>query len=370
MRAPIRPAAGYGAAVLFIAAAVAARWLLDPWLGDSQPLSLLFGGVALAVWLGGAGPAVAATVLGYLASDYLFTPPRHVFAVVDARGAISVLTYVASCAIIIVFGEGMRRANRKAEQYADSLRTAEKRKDEFLATLGHELRNLLAPIGNATEMLHAGAASPDAAQRARSLIERQLAHMVRLVDDLLDISRIASGRLRLQKERLDLLCVLEHAVETAQPKIDASGHTLHLSLPCEPLAVFGDPTRLIQVFANLLNNAARYTPRGGNIRLSARRDGASTVVSVCDDGIGITSEAMPRIFEMFVQGDGPGVHTRGGLGIGLTLVRKLVELHDGTITAHSGGSGAGSEFVVRLPALPAHAVAAHESSHSGAARAA
>lgn len=236
----------------------------------------------------------------------------------------------------------------------ERLQEADRHKDEFLATLAHELRNPLAPMRNATAILRAkGLPSPDL-QWARDVIERQMDQMTHLIDDLLDMSRIRSGKIQLQRERTELARVVHGAVEASRPLIDQYGHQLTVDLPEEPIPLDGDVVRLAQVFCNLLNNAARYTPRGGRISVTARRESAAVVVSVRDSGIGIPAEMLPKVFDMFTQVDRSLERKRGGLGIGLTLVKKLVELHGGTIEARSEGAGKGCEFSVRLP-VPAQA---------------
>jgi PAS domain S-box-containing protein len=229
------------------------------------------------------------------------------------------------------------------------LRRADRQKDEFLATLAHELRNPLAPVRNAIQILRLkGPLSPDV-QWARDVIDRQMQQMTRLIDDLMDLSRITRNRIELRKGRVDLARVLHGAVETSRPLIDGSGHELSVLLPPEPLYVDADPARLAQVFANLLNNAARYSERHGRIVLKAERQGSDVAVSVRDQGIGIPEEMLPRIFDSFTQVNRSLERSQGGLGIGLTLVKRLVEMHGGSVAAHSDGAGRGSEFVVRLP---------------------
>jgi PAS domain S-box-containing protein len=237
-------------------------------------------------------------------------------------------------------------AQKKAEQ---DLRDADRRKDEFLAMLAHELRNPLAPIRNSLHILRLAGKSDSAVERVREMMERQVHHMVRLVDDLLEVSRITRGKIELRKERVDLADVMRSAIETSQPVIEAGGHQLELVLPAEPLIVEGDPIRLAEVFGNLFNNAAKYTDGPGLIRVTATRKEGAVVVSVRDSGIGIASEMLPRVFEMFTQLEGSHAQRQGGLGIGLTLVRSLVEMHGGSVTASSEGPGKGSEFVVRIP---------------------
>jgi PAS domain S-box-containing protein len=234
---------------------------------------------------------------------------------------------------------------------ADELAEANRHKDEFLATLAHELRNPLAPIRNAVQYLGMEGLTERDVKTGRDVISRQVTVMVRLIDDLLDVSRISRNKLDIRKERIDLAAVLESSVECSRPLIHECGHELTISLPSQPVYLDADSIRLAQVFLNLLNNAAKYTKRGGHIWLTAKREGSDAVVSVRDNGIGIAGEMLPRIFEMFTQADRSLERSHGGLGIGLTLVRRLVDLHDGTIEALSSGLDQGSEFIVRLPVI-------------------
>jgi len=244
-----------------------------------------------------------------------------------------------------------------ARLYA-SLREADHRKDEFLATLAHELRNPLAPIRNGLEILRRSGQLVGSAARARDMMERQLAHMVRLVDDLLDVSRISRGKVDLRLSPLHVQAVLDHALEASRPAIDQGGHTLVLDVPPQPLPVRGDLTRLAQVVSNLLNNAAKYTPSGGRIELAARAEGGHAVIQVRDNGTGISADMLPRVFDLFAQVDRTLARAQGGLGIGLSLARQLVGLHGGEIVAESPGLGLGSCFTVRLP-LAGEAPAMH-----------
>jgi signal transduction histidine kinase len=230
----------------------------------------------------------------------------------------------------------------------DALREQDRRKDEFLATLAHELRNPLAPIRTGLEILKV-AGEGERGKKLRDMMERQVGHMVRMVDDLLDVSRITRGKVELRKERVALGAVVESAVETSLPLIQAAGHSLSVELPPRPLLLDADPTRLAQVFANLLNNAAKYTPAGGRIRIAAARDGGRVVVRVEDSGVGIPADMLPKVFDMFIQVGRSIDRSQGGLGIGLTLVRQLVLMHGGTTDAASEGPGRGATFTVRLP---------------------
>ena len=241
------------------------------------------------------------------------------------------------------------------KHFEEALRLADRRKDEFLATLSHELRSPLAPLRSAVDVLRTSAQPDPMLKKACDVIERQVLQMVRLVDDLLDVSRISQGKVQLQKVPLDLAAVVQQAVEMSQPLISSRRHALSVSLPVEPLHVEGDPARLAQVVCNLLNNAAKYTDKGGQIALTLKREeserGALSVVRVRDNGRGIEPAALGSLFTLFYQAESNLDRSEGGLGIGLSLVRSLVQLHGGQVEAHSTGAGKGSEFIVRLPVL-------------------
>ena len=242
-----------------------------------------------------------------------------------------------------------RRAEDQRAGLLAELERALQAKDEFLAILGHELRNPLAPLRNAAAILAARAADDPAIERIQRIIERQVRHMVRLVDDLLDVSRITRGRVELRRERVAIADVVARAAEAARPLMEERGHELSVGLPLEPVAVDGDPIRLEQIVCNLLQNAARYTEGQGHIAARVAKEGGEAVIRVTDDGIGIAPDMLERVFELFVQGERPRHGSAEGLGIGLTLVRNLVELHGGRVGARSDGPGRGSEFTVRLP---------------------
>jgi len=238
------------------------------------------------------------------------------------------------------------------QQAQEALRQADRRKDEFLATLAHELRNPLAPIRNSVTILQAKPAPDPQSQWARDVIERQVQVMARLLDDLLEISRISRNKLELRKERVELAAVIQTAIEISRPLIEASAQEMTLNIPTEPIHLDGDPTRLAQIFSNLLNNAAKFSEKEGHIWLTVERRDGEVVVVVRDTGVGIAAEHLDYIFEMFSQVS-QSVEQQGGLGIGLSLVRGLAELHGGKVEARSAGPGKGSEFVVRLPVIEA-----------------
>jgi PAS domain S-box-containing protein len=246
------------------------------------------------------------------------------------------------------FAQRASIAIENARLYEEA-KEADRRKDEFLATLAHELRNPLAPVRNALEIARTPDIDGRVAERALTVIDRQVDHMVRLVDDLLDLSRLMRGKIQLRPERLLLKDVIARSIETARPLIDRYGHKLEVSVPKGPVALFADPVRLEQIISNLLDNAAKYTERGGVIKLRAKAHGDEVVIKVRDTGIGIDPKLLPHLFDLFRQAESSIDRSRGGLGIGLTLVRRLVDIHGGTVEARSEGPGTGAEFVVRLP---------------------
>lgn len=240
-----------------------------------------------------------------------------------------------------------RTADLKAAN--DALREAAARKDEFLATLGHELRNPLAPMRNALEIMRIGEGSPEITARARAILDRQIRTMVRLIDDLLDVARFFTGKFRLNREAIDLSDAARDALEAVSPLFEKAGVNLTVAFPTEPIFVSGDRLRLAQVFTNVLANAAKYTETGGNCHFTIARAGDAAVASVIDNGMGIPSEMLPDIFYLFSQVDRTLDRSRGGLGIGLALVQKLVAMHDGVVTAHSDGIGRGARFDFHFP---------------------
>jgi signal transduction histidine kinase/CheY-like chemotaxis protein len=321
-------------------------------LGQHATATLVFGSFAVTVvaTIAGRGPFVTSNIGASFLQVALF------MAVVAVTG----LFLGAATA------ERNRAERRRAEDYArlrsseerlarlaEELAAADVRKDEFLAVLGHELRNPLAPLQNGLELLSLGGTDALLVTHARELMERQLRHLVRLVDDLLDVARIRSGKIVLELERVELRAMVSSAVELAQPLIDIRNHQLELEFPDEPLWTEADRIRLPQLLANLLNNAAKYTDEGGRIILSIAQEGRSIVVRVTDTGIGMDTQALGNVFELFAQAAGPAHAVQGGLGVGLSLARSIAELHGGVLTAHSEGPGKGSEFLLKLPAVPA-----------------
>ena len=247
------------------------------------------------------------------------------------------------------------------EQARDAIAASAQRKDEFLAMLAHELRNPLAPIRNALHLLSERAVPEEERVALRAMMTRQVDHMVRLVDDLVEVSRLSRGTIELRREAVEVADVLRNAIDLSRPLIDQGRHDVKLELPDTPLSVDADPVRLAQVFGNLLNNAAKYARSGGEIRIRAGRERDDVVVSVRDRGIGIEPDVLPHVFELFTQGRREAHRAQDGLGIGLTLVRSLVEMHGGSVSASSAGRGQGSEFVVRLPLSATSTAAARPS---------
>jgi PAS domain S-box-containing protein len=263
----------------------------------------------------------------------------------DRRGG------VVGCVLIFRDVTEKRQADRELAESRASLEAADRRKDEFLAMLAHELRNPLAPMRNSLEILRLARDNEPVADQAISTMERQINQMVHLVDDLLDVARISRGKIALRRERIELRGVVEQALELCRPLAENLRHDVRVSLPAEPVPLQADGVRLSQVLSNLIHNACKYTEPGGRIDVVAERQGEELVVSVRDTGIGIPPAMLPRVFEMFTQVDRTLERAQGGLGIGLTLARELVEMHGGTIEAHSDGPGCGTEMVVRLPLL-------------------
>ena len=343
------PAIGYLVAVIVTLLTFLARDYLESMLGDRVPLLPFVFAVVVSAWYGGLGSGLLATSMGAVLAGYFFLQPDFSIASLRPEVMVGLVFFVLAGATASWLFEALHVEGARSQRAEEALREADRRKDEFIAIIAHELRTPLAPLANALQILRV--AESDARKRAMAydMMERHVQQIARLVEDLLDLNRIARGELSLRKEEVDLAAVLHRAREMSQPGIDAGRHALSLYLPSRPLLVHGDPARLAQVFANLLNNAARYTPAGGSIDVVAGREGGEAAVRVRDSGYGIPRDMLAKIFEMFTQID-DGKSSQSGLGIGLTIVKRLVELHGGRIEAKSDGPGRGSEFVVRLPA--------------------
>ena len=263
---------------------------------------------------------------------------------------IEVLTCLGAAIVTeIEFRISVAQRLDNAARLEAALREADRRKDELLGMLAHELRNPLAPIRNAVQILNSRSSTEAHLNIAREIVERQVAHMTRLIDDLVDAARLTQGRISLQKKKVDLATVISDAIDVARPIIIARGHTLEIDLPREPTPLYGDAVRLSQALSNILTNAATYTPPGGTIRLSGVKTVSEIAIHVRDNGAGIAPETLTHVFELFTQSERTLDRAQGGLGIGLALVKRLIEMHGGQVEAHSAGIDHGSEFVLRLP---------------------
>jgi two-component system CheB/CheR fusion protein len=323
-------------------------------------LAVLAAGVA-----GGWKPGFLTTFLCSAGVIFFLLPPYYSFRISKLMDVARLLAYIVAGLAISLLCESLKRAwariedrQRRLEQEiaerrkaVEQLREADRRKDEFLATLAHELRNPLAPLSNALQLWSLVENNGAEMEGMRAMMKRQVDQMTRLIDDLLDVSRINRGKISLRTTPVDLSAVISEAIEAHKSLAELGGHRLNVTLPLEPLLVEGDATRLSQIFGNVLHNAIKFTPAGGQIGVSVERAGDDAVIRIRDTGCGIPQPMLSQIFEMFQQVDQSLVRAHGGLGIGLTLVKRLVELHGGTIEAHSDGPGKGSEFVIRLPAL-------------------
>ncbi len=373
-------ASRYGIAVFGFALALLSRLLLDSLGGHHVPLLAFSLAVVAVAWYGGFGPSFLTLLLSEGAFIILLARPDHSLAATLVEHRLQICGFLFLGVAIGLFSEALRKARQRAEAHAregerqrqeleqeivqrqrleeelqrraDQLAETDRRKDEFLAMLGHELRNPLAPIRNAVHVLRLLGPADAKVQWAREVIERQVDQMVRLVDDLLDVSRINRGKIILRSAPVLLSEVIERAVEVSRPLLEAHKHHWTVVLPREPVWLQADSLRLAQAVANLLNNAGKYTPENGRIRLTVERQEKSLLLRVKDNGIGIAPEMLPRVFDLFAQAEQSRDRSEGGLGIGLTLVKSLVELHGGRIEAFSAGPGQGSEFVVHLPLVP------------------
>jgi signal transduction histidine kinase/CheY-like chemotaxis protein len=339
----------YGTALAAAAAATLLRILLDPVMGNRAPYGPCMIIMVFIAWRHGLGPALTTLGVGLALARFLFEEPRWTFAAIsgadNAPLVISLLLGVTTALLC----ESLRIAARFQASLAQQAREADARKDEFLATLSHELRNPLAPVRLALYQLEHIAPNDPRAAELHAMIDRQMDYMVRLVNDLLDVSRITRGKVELQLERVSLNEVVGAAVSLVRPLMEAKEHDLRVALP--PVEVFlqADPVRLTQALANLLNNAAKYTQDRGRIWLNVALDGKQAFIRVRDTGIGIAPDMLQRIFDLFQQGHAAIEYSQGGLGVGLTLARNLVEMHGGRLEVASPGVGLGSEFSIRMP---------------------
>lgn len=352
---PLHSIAEYGAAFVVMMTALLLRWFMLPWVGYSFPFATIFGAVAIAVWIGGWKPATAGAAIGFFGATVLFVDPSGTIVTPVAGNVLGSLSYWVSCALIIGLGHAMRdardrykRLESELRERATELQRADANKSQFLAVLSHELRNPMAPLLNGLTLLDRDP-DPAMAGRIRAMMGRQIDHLRRLIDDLLDVSRIDRGKLELERERISVDAFVRHAVETAQPAIDAKSHQIVVHYAADPVFVDGDHVRLSQVVSNLLNNAAKFTPPGGRIEVTVRATEREALVSVKDSGIGFERGDELHMFDIFFQLDRARALSPGGLGLGLALVRRIAEMHGGAVEARSAGPDQGSEFVLRLP---------------------
>ncbi|MGC8643162.1 MAG: ATP-binding protein, partial [Isosphaeraceae bacterium] len=345
----------YGSALVSVTL-MTGLWACFPTLAQHRPFVTFYFAVIFTAWYAGLGPSIVAVVLSCISSIYFFFPPIRTLAVDDPEDMVAMAMFITVCSAIIAFSEANRAARRHLErQIADrisaeeELRQSDRRKDEFLAVLSHELRNPLAPIQTALDLLelkYREEADPELA-----IIARQVHQLKRLVDDLRDMSRISRGKVDLQTAAVELGAVASQAVEAVRPVFDEQKQHLQISIARGAIYIEADPTRMEQVLVNLLLNASRYTPRRGQVWLEVDLEREQAVIRVRDTGIGMEPELLPKVFDLFQQGERRIGRSPVGSGIGLNLAKKLVELHGGTITASSAGPNQGSEFVVRLPCV-------------------
>jgi signal transduction histidine kinase len=344
----------YVLAMVAVAAALALRYFMNPLLGQQGPYLILTLAIAVAAFGGGFGPAVLATVLGVSIGTYLFIgrggAPNELL---QRENLSRTVLFVVIGLSIGVIGGRLRTSRHALAESVRQLRASNRAKDHAMATLGHEIRNPLSALHTAHELLQR---APGDAQRvlwASDLIGRQVVHMTRMANDLTDLSGVMRSDFMLDLRRVNLQQVLEQALEQSEPLITKKGHRLHTDLGTQSVEVLGDPTRLVQVFANLLNNAAKYTDPGGSLTLGLHTlPSNEAVVTVSDDGTGMDPGAIEDLFEPFVQAPGAASNAEGGLGLGLAIVKKIMQRHGGSVQAESAGPGRGSTFTIRLPLAP------------------
>lgn len=336
----------YGTAVLSVAIALLIGWLTP--LNQFAPTSLFFAAVMISSWYGGLWPGLLSTALSVVAIDFLLIDPAFALTL-DLGDLVRMAVFVLEALLISGLNGKRKGLELSLQRRNDELLAAHRYKDAFLATLGHELRTPLAPIYHGVHLVRLRCAGDTKVEQICEIAERQVRHMSRIVDDLLDVSRIGRGKVALERQPVSLAVLVGDAVAATRPLFESHRHALTLALPSESIWLNVDATRIEQVLVNLLSNAAKYTPSGGNICLAVECDKGDTVLRVRDNGLGITPKMLPHIFEPFMQAERVIDRSEGGLGIGLSLVKGLVELHGGTVSAASAGPGRGSEFTVRLP---------------------
>ncbi|TWT50214.1 Autoinducer 2 sensor kinase/phosphatase LuxQ [Rubripirellula amarantea] len=348
----------YSIAVISTAVVIWFRSLLQPWLNEECPFSLFYLSVLLTAWVAGSGPAVFAIVLGTFAAAHFFVPPASSLLIDGVPELVQLLIYmIVNCVAVLLFDRAERQrriaVNRASEniRLGADLQEADKRKDEFLALLAHELRNPLAPIRSSMALLERNETSPDTVRRVREIVGRQTQHLIRITDDLLEVSRFCRGHIELVVGQIDLRVSIHDAIEMVESAFAEKSQRFQSLIPDTPVWVDGDRVRLAQLTANLLGNASKYTPKSGRIRLVLEKHEDTATIAIIDTGIGFSPDHGERIFEPFVQIDASRTREYGGLGVGLTIAKRLVDLHQGSLTAESRGPGLGSCFTVTLPLL-------------------
>jgi signal transduction histidine kinase/CheY-like chemotaxis protein len=341
----------YGEALFAVFCAWLVREAFDPWMGDTAPYGMFIMATAVIAGRHGFGPGMATLATGALVATYFFTPPRFSLRFNDLQGVWPLIISFLIGMVTALVCELLRRLAIDNARLFYAARAADIRKDDFLAMLAHELRNPLAPIRNSLYILDVLPNKDPKIVDLHRIMSSQLDHLVRLVDDLLDVARITRGKIELRQEDTALEPIVTSAVAAARPLIEEKKHELQVSVGDRPIYLRGDAVRLTQVLTNLLNNAAKYTDKSGRIWLTAAAHPEKQLftIRIRDTGVGLTPEQLQKVFGLFEQADASIEKTRGGLGIGLTLARKLVEMHGGTLEATSPGLGLGSEFIIRLP---------------------
>lgn len=341
----------YLIALIGVILATALRYTLGSVLGGLIPVVLFTVPVTISAIYGGFGPAIFATILSAAVANYFFIHPLYSFRIEDASSAVAVIVFLGVGTVISFLGKRLKELQAETEKQSFALAEENKLKDEFLAMLAHELRNPLAGISTAAELLKLGRSDEHRITLAGSVISRQVGHMVKLIDDLLDVSRLSRGLVIVEKRPVDMNDVVQGAIDQTKSLLNNCTHQLILHASPEPAYVYGEYTRLVQVVANLLSNAARYTPASGQIALKVDLKADEVEVSVQDNGLGIAPELLTRIFEPFVQVNHRTDRSKGGLGLGLAVVQKITQLHGGSVTVDSKGLGKGSVFTTRFPRL-------------------
>jgi signal transduction histidine kinase/ActR/RegA family two-component response regulator len=339
----------YGTALAAVAVATVVRFLVDDLMGGRATYAFYLIATAFVAWRCGLGPALVAAGIGSLLGNFLFETPGGRFSLDWGPSQASFFVSLAIGVVTAFFCESLRVTARENARMYREARQSDERKDVFLAMLGHELRNPMAPLRNALYLLETMGPHDREVEQMHRLISGQVDQLIRLIDDLLDVSRITQEKIELKVESVELHSIVDATLNTVRPYINERRHDLLITLPTERVYLEADPVRMTQVLTNLLNNAAKYTEPGGRIWFTAEAEKGTLTLRVRDTGIGMSAEERERVFDLFEQGGDTVKQAKGGLGIGLTLVRSLVRLHGGTVEAESPGVGLGTEFIVRLP---------------------